>query len=115
MKRKIKITVGLLFLFMSYNAGAQQTIMQKLINKIWVLSWDNENDNYAYKQQYTSTQITKSVITNFGTTSVVADFYLSNQVETTFNYSKVGNATDGKYIISFLPEMDGESYFMCMK
>ncbi|MDR1347647.1 MAG: hypothetical protein LBJ63_04335 [Prevotellaceae bacterium] len=114
MKRKIKIILSLLLLFGSLGLTAQSnnpTIMQKLINKTLVLSWDNENDNYAYKQQYTSTQITKSVITNFGTTSVVADFYLSNQIETTFSYSKIGNATDGKYIISFIPEMDGESIF----
>ncbi|MDR1347648.1 MAG: hypothetical protein LBJ63_04340 [Prevotellaceae bacterium] len=115
MKRKIKILASLLFLFGSLGLTAQSnnpTTMQKLINKTWVLSWDNEfNANYAYKQQYTSTQITESVITNFGTTSAVADFYLSNQIETTFNYSKVGNATDGQYIISLIPEMDGHSYF----
>ncbi|MDR1347650.1 MAG: hypothetical protein LBJ63_04350 [Prevotellaceae bacterium] len=110
MKRKIKIMVSLLFLFMSYNAGAQQTTMQKLINKTWTLVSNNANE-CLYKHQYTATQLIESVVCQEKTTSGNADFYLSNQIETTFDYSKVGNVTDGKYIISFVPEMNGHSYF----
>ncbi|MDR2292600.1 MAG: hypothetical protein LBE11_03905 [Prevotellaceae bacterium] len=115
MKIKIKITLSLLLLFVSLGLTAQsnnQTTLQKLINKTWVLSWDNPtNVDYAYKQQYTSTQLTESVITPYGISSSVAAFYLSNQIETSFDYSKVGNITDGRYIISFLPDLDGRSYF----
>jgi hypothetical protein len=113
MKRKIKITVNLLLLFVSLGVFAQnnnQTTMQKLINKTWgVLS---NNENYCmYKQVYTTTKFNEYVICQGETTSGVADFYLSNQVETTFDYSKVGSLNEGKYIISFVPEWNGYSYF----
>jgi hypothetical protein len=113
MKRKIKITLSLLLLFSSLCLTAQtnnQTIMQKLINKTWSLLSNNEN-YCMLKHQYTTTHLTISVICQEKITSGTADFYLSNQIETTFDYSKVGNITDGKYIISFIPERNGYSYF----
>jgi hypothetical protein len=87
-----------------------QTTMQKLINNQWLIASNNEKE-CRLKHQYTTTQLIISVICQGKTTSDTADFYLSNQIETTFDYSKVGNVSDGKYIIFFIPERDGYSYF----
>ncbi|MDR1199150.1 MAG: hypothetical protein LBK94_09115 [Prevotellaceae bacterium] len=113
MKRKIKILASLLFLFGSLCLTAQTnnpTTMQKLINKTWTLVSNNANE-CLYKHQYTATQLIESVVCQEKTTSGNADFYLSNQIEATFDYSKVGNIQNGKYIIEYIPDLNGESIF----
>jgi hypothetical protein len=110
---KRKITLSLLLMFVSLGLTAQSnntTTMQKLINKDWLMTVSNPND-LSFKFRYTTTYLTEALTYQGKTTSDVSAFYLSNQIETTFDYSKVGNVTDGKYIISFIPERNGYSYF----
>ncbi|MDR1347649.1 MAG: hypothetical protein LBJ63_04345 [Prevotellaceae bacterium] len=118
MKRKIKIILSLLLLFVSLGLTAQsnnQTTLQKLINKDWVLIHEVSGyESYVCKINYTTTKSVISVIHN-GVTSYDegddSDFYLSDQIETTFDYSKVGNVQNGKYIIEYIPDLNGESIF----
>jgi hypothetical protein len=110
MKRKIKITVCLLFMFVSFNSLAQISTLEKLMNKTWVRIYDNQGD-WSFKQNYTTTVLTETLYYQGKTITAESYFYLSDQIETTFDNSKVGNVTDGKYIISFIPEWDGNSYF----
>jgi hypothetical protein len=110
MKRKIKITICSLLMFVSFNALAQsggQTTLQKLMDETWVMIFNNTGD-WSFKQNYTTTLINEALYYQGNTTSSICNFYLSNQIETTFDYSKVGNVQNGKYIVT-VDELFGES------
>jgi hypothetical protein len=117
---KRKITILSLLLFVSISSFAQtSTTLQKLINKDWVYIHENPGyEKYVWIERYTQTkQIT--TMKTAGDITIYdeeddmpdSDFYLSDQIETTFDYSKVGNVQNGKYIIWYIPEYDGESFF----
>jgi hypothetical protein len=107
MKRKIKKTICLLLMFISFNAVAQITTLEKLMNETWVMIPVIPGD-WSFRQNYTTTHINQTLIYNGYTEYRACNFYLSNQIETTFDYSKVGNVQNGNYIITVV-ELFGES------
>jgi hypothetical protein len=116
MKRKITTAVFLL-LFAALGLFAQSnnsTTLQMLVNKNWVFVCSDPNwgcEKYGYKKSYTQTKQTTIVTVNGVPSSGESDFYLSNQVEASFDYSKVGDVQNGNYIITFIPDLNGESIF----
>jgi hypothetical protein len=107
MKKHIKIFVCALVLFVSYDVSAQlikqpkPTTMDKLINKNWVMLLNNLGD-LSVKERYLTTQRTATFVYQGNSSVAILNFYLSNQIETSFDYNKVGNTANGKYIISIL-------------
>ena len=112
MKRKITITVCLLLLSVGVFAQSSTT-MQKLINKEWVYIFTNPEAyiDHAWKEIFTTAERITTILVKGYPTSGAADFHLSDQIETTFDYGKVGNVQNGKYIIQYIPDLRGETIF----
>ena len=112
---KRKVTKLFLTLFVSLSLFAQNTTtLQKLINKEWMYIHQNVGyEDYQLKFIYTTTTLDVIIICKG---VVTADdhpysFYLSDQIETSFDHSMVGNVQNGKYIISYIPDYDGVPIF----
>ena len=113
MKRKITTFVLLLFVSLSLSAQSSTTL-QKLINKNWmyIQKYTNSYEACQLKEVFTTTTLDViAICRGEATASDPYSFYLSDQIETFFNHSKVGNVQNGKYIISYMPDYKGITLF----
>ena len=85
------------------NVFSQQTYQQAdLIDKNWYFYSEG---NMVIIKSFSNTEIIN--ISDFGQT--IKNYYLSDNIETTFDHTKVGNVSSGRYIIvlwNSLPQPD---------
>lgn len=104
--KKIRIPALLLLISIFYyaNAYGQQTksIMHLLIQNEWLTSIKMNEDQYIKTSNiFTPTEfIQKTKIQGQTEFEVKFQYYLSDSIETTFDYKKVGKALNGSYIIT---------------
>jgi len=87
------LTLSFVCVLLSTNVFSQQTYQQAdLIGKNWYFFSGGNRDIVL---SYSNTEETESVLGS----PLIKRYYLSNNIETTFDNTKVGNVSSGRYII----------------
>ena len=109
--------IALLFtLLMAYsissiaqNSSSPRLTQEYLMSHKWYPDIYEEDDFETSVSTYTLTQEIDSVFTEEGEIELyISDYYLSDTKELTFDTSKVGNSTSGKYLITKRGSSTGE-------
>lgn len=95
------LLIGILLMFF-INAEAQSQIeinQSSLIGRKWMYISILENIKYCSTLQFTDSTQRKTMIVDSKEVNSIAQYYLSNTIDTEFQSEKVGKNQTGKYII----------------
>ena len=98
-KNKLIIIIsGFLLMPFCVNAQHNNSVMDLLKAKTWKMSVGTSGDMYI-TLDYSNTKETATVKMRSETEIIYGDYYLSNSVDSLFDEAKIGQNTQGNYLI----------------
>ncbi len=90
-------------MLMNYSFGQSNNFTQQaLMNKKW--KYNISSDSYRIYSTYTATEEEHSLIYENDSIKTTSLYYLSDNIDTTFNFQQVGKNKTGKYIMMYREE-----------
>lgn len=74
------------------------TTLGRLVNKEWKMIFPSEKQ-YVYTDSYNNEIITTVFVYNNSEVKLFSKFYLSDDIDSTFNENNMGKVYDGKYLV----------------
>nr|WP_303776901.1 hypothetical protein [Bacteroides intestinalis] len=90
-----------LFVYTGKAFGQERTTLSLLANKEWIMQFP-EKQNFSYKLTYDTHTQTYTFIYSDGGYVDKVPYYLSDEVASNFDSTKVGKCECGKYIITLI-------------
>lgn len=74
------------------------TALGRLVDKEWKMIFPNEKQ-YMYTDSYSKEIITTVFVYNNSEVKLFSKYYLSDNIDSTFNENNIGKVYDGKYLV----------------
>lgn len=100
MKKKVFFAIFTIVFASVCQAQTASSVLSKLVEKVWTYRFQSDKDYPIIEMRFSATEQNIYYSSEKWEKGEKHPFYLSDDIVTTFDESKIGNVSDGKYIVT---------------